>query len=287
MATDDVLGTMATKLAEMSRQQKRLAGYIMDHLEEAAFLNTPQLAERVGVSKATVVRFATFLGYPSFGDFQRALANQVQRRLTWLDRIQGDEWQDSSFLERSLRQDVANIESVLSERNIRSFPAATQVVAGARRLLIIGGGAPFGVAQTTWAYFSQFMSPVQLITGSGENFPEEMGRVGPGDVFLAFSFQRYNRRTIQILEYAHQRGARCVLIADSLGCPAVPHAEVTLLCSVRGVSFPDSLVAPLAIASALAAAVAALRPTESREALQEWNAAVQHFGLRLHRYFET
>ena len=57
-----------------SKGQKKLADFIREEYDKAAFLTAARMGEEVGVSESTVVRFATALGYHGYPDFQRRLA---------------------------------------------------------------------------------------------------------------------------------------------------------------------------------------------------------------------
>lgn len=68
-----------------------LADYALQHPDHVAFKTARELGESVGVSEATVIRFAHYLGYPGFPEFQRdcqemlsdelARAREMRRRL--------------------------------------------------------------------------------------------------------------------------------------------------------------------------------------------------------------
>ena len=49
-------------MPELSKGQKKLAGYILDNYDTAAFLTAAKLGEKAGVSESTAVRFAMMLG---------------------------------------------------------------------------------------------------------------------------------------------------------------------------------------------------------------------------------
>ena len=74
---------MATDFAEkidrsfagMSKGQKAIALYIMQHSDKAAFMTAGALGEMAGVSESTVVRFAGALGYRGYPELQKALKN--------------------------------------------------------------------------------------------------------------------------------------------------------------------------------------------------------------------
>ena len=67
--------------SKMSKGQKLLANYITDYYDKAAFYTANKLGKVVGVSESTVVRFAMFLGYKGYPEFQEALADMVTNRL--------------------------------------------------------------------------------------------------------------------------------------------------------------------------------------------------------------
>ena len=59
----DLLSLIAGKSPAFSKGQKRIAEYILDHYDKAAFMTASKLGAQVGVSESTVVRFASILGF--------------------------------------------------------------------------------------------------------------------------------------------------------------------------------------------------------------------------------
>ena len=57
----------------LSKGQKRIALFIEEHYDKAAFMTASKLGETVGVSESTVVRFATELGYDGYPKLQKAM----------------------------------------------------------------------------------------------------------------------------------------------------------------------------------------------------------------------
>ena len=96
METDEERMTVAKSILHMidghmnrfSKGQKRIAGYILEHYNEAASMTASRLGKLVGVSESTVVRFASELGYDGYPSMQRALQEMIRGRLTSTQRIQ-------------------------------------------------------------------------------------------------------------------------------------------------------------------------------------------------------
>ena len=55
----DLMQRIENNAARFSKGQKRIAAYITEHYDEAAFMTALKLGEQVSVSESTVVRFAS------------------------------------------------------------------------------------------------------------------------------------------------------------------------------------------------------------------------------------
>ena len=66
--------------SKFSKGQKKLADFIKEDYDKAAFLTAAKMGEEVGVSESTVVRFAMALGYDGYPGFQKALGEMVRTK---------------------------------------------------------------------------------------------------------------------------------------------------------------------------------------------------------------
>lgn len=55
---NNVLHTIRQQMPQFSKGQKRIAAYILEHYDKAAFMTASRLGQTVEVSESTVVRFA-------------------------------------------------------------------------------------------------------------------------------------------------------------------------------------------------------------------------------------
>ena len=58
----DLLEQIRARLPQFSKAQKRIAHYILEHYEKAAFMTAARIGSTIGVSESTVVRFAAEVG---------------------------------------------------------------------------------------------------------------------------------------------------------------------------------------------------------------------------------
>ena len=103
---DNVLQTIQDNVGTFSKGQKRIAQYIRENYDKAAFMTASRLGEAAQVSESTVVRFAAQLGYEGYPEMQKALQEVIRGRLTSIQRIQVS------------REEIRDIEIAITHRDI-------------------------------------------------------------------------------------------------------------------------------------------------------------------------
>ena len=83
----DTISRINEKFCKMSKGQKKIATFIIDHYEQAAFMTAAKLGKKVGTSESTVVRFAYALGYEGYPEFQEDLAEWVKSKLNSVQKM--------------------------------------------------------------------------------------------------------------------------------------------------------------------------------------------------------
>lgn len=251
---------------DLTKGQKKLAGYILSHHEKAAFFSTSELAALVGVSEATVFRFAVSLGYKGFPEFKKDLQLHLRERITQslkLKKTTVRKGKRDGFLEKVFEMDVENLSRTLSELVPANFHRAVDLILHARELYTIGlrGSAPLA------AYFGlklkQLSKKVTVLTLGTDDMYEEFLHFGNDCAVIGFSFTNYSRMTIDTLGQAKASGARIVGFTDHELSPVYQLADVAFTPRIEGVSFSNSYTAVFALMNALLAEIADRNRKES------------------------
>jgi len=254
----DVLAVIAAQVASFSKGQRQIAEFITMHYEKAAFLNAAKLANTVGVSESTVVRFASQLGYEGYPGMRRALQEMIRNRLTAVQRIEvaRDTMDSSDILQSVLTGDAEKIRMTLEMVDKAEFEAAVEALVGAKRIFILGLRAASVLSSFMGFYLSLTHENVRIVSDSYVNEVfEQMLHIGPGDVLFAISLPRYSRRTVRAMGYARDQGATTIGLTDAPTSPIAGMADIKLFAKSDMVSYLDSLVAPLSVINALLAAM--------------------------------
>lgn len=239
---------------DLSKSHKKIADYVLENYEKAAFLTAQKLGEATDISVSTVVRFATSLGYEGYPEFQEDLRETIKGKLTATQRIEvaGTQIRDNDILTTVMQRDREMIQATLSAVSSEDFEKASRAINRARRIYIVGVRSSAALASFMYFYFKMIYDDVRLIdSNSSSQMFEEIWRIGPEDVCIACSFPRYSKQVLSVVTYACDAGAKTIVITDNEEAPIAEVAWTTLVAKSNMASFIDSLVAPLSLVNAL------------------------------------
>ncbi len=261
----DILCKISELMPDLSKGQKAIGQYIIEHYDKAAYMTALRLGTEVNVSESTVVRFAIELGYDGYPDLQRSLRDMIRTRLTSLQRIEiaDDRIGDSEILEKVINYDIDKMRSTLDAISRDDFDKAVDTVLAADTVYIMGVRSSSALAQFMYYYFNMIFPNVKLMTATGRSeMYEQLLKMNKNDAFIGISFPRYSKRMIQAMEYANELGTKTVAITDSTDSPIAPYANSLLIARSDMASFVDSLVAPMSIINAMIVAIGKKRKAQ-------------------------
>lgn len=278
----DILTVIQDSMHTFSKGQRKIANFILESYDKAAFMTASRLGQKVGVSESTVVRFAFELGYGGYPDMQRSLQKMIRSRLTTVQRIEvtRDRLGDQDLLSMVLQSDIEKIRQTLEELDRNSFYNAVEAIVSARKIYIIGVRSSASIASFLHFYFNLIFDNVVLVSANtaSETF-ESLLRVGEGDAVIGISFPRYSSRTVQAISFARDRGATTIAITDSETSPLAPISRYSLMARSDMASFVDSLVAPLSLVNALLVAVSQRRNDELARTFHTLEEIWEEYGV--------
>ena len=277
-----ILHTIESNMSGFSKGQKRIAGYILENYDKAAFMTASKLGKLVGVSESTVVRFASELGYDGYPSMQRALQEMIRSRLTSTQRIQaaGDLLDREDLLGAVLQSDIDKLREIVGEADRAEFDNVVERIMRARHIYILGVRSSSFVAGYLNFYMHLLCENVTLVqsNAAGEIF-EQLFRIGPEDVMIAISFPRYSKVTMNTVKFAQDRGASIIAVTDNELSPVYQMSDAALLAPCEMISFVDSMVAPLSLINALLVALAHRMGTDVSTTFAELEDIWNEYGV--------
>ena len=280
--TGDLLKDLEAAMPSLSKGQKRIAAYLLESYDKAAYMTASALGEAVGVSESTVVRFAVEMGWDGYPRMQEAIRETVRVRLTTVQRVEAanDRIPEDEILSTVLTADAEKIQTTLETIDREAFRRSVDLILGARNIYLMGMRSSAILTEFMHYYFCFLFDNVRLIRpASGSEIFERLMKVQSDDVIIAISFPRYTTGIVHAVEYAKNTGAKVISITDSGHSPIARNAHAVLTARSDMASFIDSLVAPLSIINALLAAVAQKKQAELSATLSKLETVWDTFNV--------
>ena len=263
------------RFEEFSRSQKDVGQYIVDHLEEAAFLTAEELARRANTSSSTVVRFAQALGFEGFPELQAAARDEYRRArengaaatdLTTQPLFPIDQTE----FETALAADHANMAETARKVDRDEVAAAVDLISRAERIVLCG--------TDQMAFFASYLRHLlalldiraEVVASPRQDSITRLGRVDEDTLVIAFSAGRAHPLVVRAMKLARHRRARTLSISDATLSEVGEHAELTLYYSSNSPSFARSNTALMALVQSLAHGIYARDEAAHRDRIRAY-----------------
>jgi DNA-binding MurR/RpiR family transcriptional regulator len=239
---------------EFSRSQKDVARYIVDHLDEAAFLTAEELARRASTSSSTVVRFSQALGFEGYPELQQAAIEEYRTATVGAAAAAGGALFsfDHSELEGSLSADFSNLEETAKHLTREQVDGAVAALAEAQRVVIVGVDQMAFFASYLRHILSLLDIRAEIVASTGGESLQRLGRIDDETLVIVLSCGRAHPLLLRAMKLALHRRARTLAISDASMSEVGEHAEQTLYFSSNSPSFARSNTALMALVQALA-----------------------------------
>ena len=272
MAKADIITIIKNNYHDLSKGHKKIADYVLSKYDKAAYLNASALANEVGISESTVVRFAYELGCDGFADFQKSLQEIIPNKLTSVQRmdVTTARMGDKDVLTTVMNTDLEKIRQTLEDTDRDEFTGAVETILNAETVYILGVRSAASLAQFVYFYTNLLLPNVKLLqTSSSSEVFEQLIRTDKSSVVLAISFPRYSKRTLKAVQFASSRGSKIVTLTNSPYAPINEYATHKLIARSDMASFVDSLVAPLSLINSLIVAIGMHKKDEIKNTFEE------------------
>jgi DNA-binding MurR/RpiR family transcriptional regulator len=257
----------------MPRQQRSIADYVLEHLTTVPFLSIPELARRVGVSEATVVRFAQRLGYPGFSELKVELVELLQQQL----RQSADGPAEDVVLDvlgAVAELEVANIRRTVDALDRRVIAEVAEAFFAADGVFSFGMGVSAHLAELAAYSLLQIGVRASCLSTRFSSPREQLVAVTPRDLVLVFSLPPYSRQALEVLDEAQRIGVPAVAVTDRVTAPAARLARWVLPVKSDNMMFTNAIAAVTVLLNALATEVAAGHREQAIAALSRINRAL-------------
>jgi len=259
----------------LTTTERRIAELVLARPQVVAFGTVADVARASTSGTATVVRFATKLGYDGFSDLQADVRADLTDQLRpAAERIRRERGVDVPVVEAHVEAAVGNVRSTLDEVDDGTLRAVVERLADDRRpVLVLSGAASRGVALQFLGDLEQLRPNCRLVDGNPVDVARSIALAGSGAVVVVLDLRRYERWVLDALQWARDADGWVVALTDSVLSPLTSMADCSFVVAAASTGPFDSHVGTLALLDLFVVEVAAARRSAATERVDLLEAA--------------
>jgi DNA-binding MurR/RpiR family transcriptional regulator len=243
----------------LTKSEKRIANYLRKNQEESAFLAAGEIADRLGLSEATLVRFARTLGFSSYPAMRTVLQEAFRHRVTHSARLRGrleDLRQGGDIFERLVVSEIDYLTQALETVDRQSLQKAVELLQASQRIFVFGTGPSVSLVELMDIRLSRFGRQVIPLTTAGREILEPLMLMNDRDLLFTICFFDVSPTLQLVLDYAQEVSCPVIMLTDTLGSIIGEKADVVLAARRGPMAEFHSLVVPMTIINTLLLAIA-------------------------------
>ena len=231
--TSTILELITEQYHSLTRSNRKLADYILANIHDSQYMSISSLAEKSGVSEATITRFCKSLGLSGYNNLKLALA-----KATYITDM-GDPSDDpinitsqdtlGSIFHKLYDSNVISLNETMELLDETEISRAVDLLSDADRVFCFGQGGSMVMAMEAWARFSTATSRFVHIEDSHMQVMS-IALAAERDVILFFSYSGSTKDMEDIMRIAKERHVSIILITHFPNSRATAYADVVLLC---------------------------------------------------------
>jgi DNA-binding MurR/RpiR family transcriptional regulator len=248
---NSTLDLVAAVSHELTPTQRRIAEAVLAEPTLLAFGTVSDLADRVGTSRPSIVRFANKLGFQGYTLLQQHVRSDLSQQLSRpSERIRQDD-KTGPPVRDVINGGIASVLDAFEDGRIAELAAP---VVHAEKVWILSGETSRAGAHALYSGLSMVRPKVRAL--EEHSFGTDLSDAGPQDVAVVFDFFRYRRQVVTATRVLANAGVNIIAISDSPLSPLVELADSWCQIEVPAIGPFDSSAPIVVMCELLVARVA-------------------------------
>ena len=262
----------------MSKSFAKLADFLLDSYIEAAFMTASELAHRLDLDAATVVRFAQTLGYKGFPHLQREIRQRVLNDLL-VRPVQAKVAESvPGVVANAMAELSLALEQTRMSLDTEALANLVEQIGAARRIILLAENPAQAAAYNLVHFLEQGGFPIYIARSGVADLARTVHTATNQDLLIALEVAGQSPYIAGALEAARQKGLPTAAILGAASLESARAADVVLAAR----SNPSLGVGIISIESIIYALSQALRWrfadrfAGAEQAITELTANIQH-----------
>ena len=224
----NVVNELKKILKTKKNKHKFIAEYFIDNYDRIPFLSISEIANEIGTSKATLVRFAKKIGTDGFYELKEIITQDLQNKINSNDIDFVEEKSYSNEFKDVINIEIDNIISTFNNFNHELLNIICDEILNAKRIVCVGLGLSHYLSKIL-AYELQLLRINACILDNNlPGFNEQISIYDENDLVIAFSFPPYSNTTIEAVKLAKKQKMKIIGITNRKSAPLTIHSDYNI-----------------------------------------------------------
>lgn len=277
---------VATQFEDLSPQLQKAARFMLDHPDDVALRSMRQLATQANIPAATFVRLARALGYGEYQNLRLLFQGRMREQssnTSYIAKARDLQLRSKSdgpldLIRDLFDADIRNLEQTFQNNDTDALIRATRLIEKSKRVFVLGQRSCYSIAFFFNYVYRLAHSNSVLLQNDGGIFANELRDIGRGDLLLSISLAPYTRSVVEATLYAHERGAKVLVITDDRLSTFGRIADEALIVAAGTPSFFHSMISLVSMSQALLALLVAKGGKDAMLAIKQSEKQVERFN---------
>ncbi len=278
----EVVENIKSKFAEMTPLQKKLGHFVIDHLDQVAFLSISELAQLNNVSDATVFKFTKLLGYDGYIDFTRSVRKNLHHK--FLSDPEDESVPEQTLPEKIIAKEINNLASFRKNVLAIDLDSCIRRLAAADYISVIGLMSASAIGHVYSHMLMQLFPDVTNISTLDVYAYSALNRLTDKSVALVLSFPRFPMIMEDLTKSMKKKHVFQIGITNSHASPVAKYADVLVAPPCELSSIQTSMTAPLVFLNILIAGLQDAYPDRFSDKLQNYDKYFTDFYNLMHKF---
>ena len=279
---NDVIRLIRERYEILSDSHRKVAEFVLENLEVATFLSLNELSRRIGVSDATLIRFAQEMGFSGFKEFREHLADFIRKIIYSqkppLEPGAGHGGGEAGLLGAILDADLNYLTNTMQGVNPEGFRKFIGLLVKAGRIFCMGWRTSSFLAEFLAFQLKRLDYDAHAMTRERRTLLEQVFYLGKGDVLVVFDQWLYSSEVYQAVEHLKRNRPEVPIVTftnDPLA-GVVQYADLSFFIDLSGQRDFSiiSLTAPMCLINAVVEGVFSRNPSKAKQALKRYEDEV-------------
>ncbi len=249
--------------------EQKIINYIEENREEFLFMSIGQLARKLEVSEATILRFSKHIGCDDFKDLKNIIMKQNHLEGP-VGKLAGTLFVGSDFsMLNYLRRQQLYIEKTIECMMEEDFVKAVNTIVSSKKVFIHAKSASASIGQLLFFRLRRLGIEVVMLPSSGTEVAEGLVQAKSDDLVIFFGFSKLSYEGKMILERAATAKYKTLMFTSRLYLPKEENPDINLYVYRGDIKEYHSMTTAVAIIDAIVVAVSEKLGCNGVEYLQE------------------